>query len=201
MNGATPGGPSVVMTSRLAARTAPLVTTREVGRRLPGPRRGRSAAGTAWPARRRRPATTGHRTRGSRLAPGREEPTDERHRIVERVRPEEDPAETDELEGHEALPGHGDRAARLGWQPARPPGVERLKCPTDCPSPWIAAPDDEGPGRAVPEPAEQHGDHDVAVQSRSASPGCRRAGCTGSRAASERVMCQRRQKSWSEVAV
>ena len=51
------------------------------------------------------------------------------------------------------------------------------------------APDDEVPRRAVPEAAEDHREHQVAVRLPRAGRGCRRAGCRGSRAATSTARC------------
>ena len=51
------------------------------------------------------------------------------------------------------------------------------------------APDHEGPAGAVPQAAEQHREHQVAVGPRPRRRGCRRAGCRGSRAARSTARC------------
>ena len=51
------------------------------------------------------------------------------------------------------------------------------------------APEHERPRRAVPEPAEHHRQHQVAVGLPAGPCGCRRAGCRGSRAGSARASC------------
>ena len=52
-----------------------------------------------------------------------------------------------------------------------------------------AAPHDERPRGAVPQPTEQHRQHQVAVREQPCPCGCRRAGCRGSRAASATASC------------
>ena len=52
-----------------------------------------------------------------------------------------------------------------------------------------AAPRDERPARAVPEPADQHRQQEVRVRDAARPCGCRRAGCRRSRAASATASC------------
>ena len=84
----------------------------------------------------------------------------------------------DEVEGDEpAQPRRGafDAPAERVLD-AQPGAVER-------------APEHERPGGAVPEPAEHHREHQVAVGAAACPCGCRRAGCRGSRAGSATASC------------
>ena len=95
-----------------------------------------------------------------RLAPGGEQPDDEIPRVGERVRAEEDPREADDLEGHEAMPRAAAARPRPldEPRPLPPPALDDERGAVD------PAPDDERPAGAVPEPADEHRQHQVAVR-------------------------------------
>src|ERR1044071_484196 len=98
------------------------------------------------------------------LAPTPAETGDEQSRHREILGPEKDPGEADEMEHDESrddLPGRGVRA------PAEP----GLQHPLDRgPAAMQGAPGDELPRGAVPHPAEQHRQHQIAVRLPPAAP-------------------------------
>ena len=117
MNGATPGGPSVVITSNVTGQRQALATVPRRAKTFWTPAQGSSAAGTASTERRTidRDHRQPHERRGP--APGGEEPANQGEGVVEGVGAEEDPAETDDVEGGEALPGDGAATIELGSMP------------------------------------------------------------------------------------
>ena len=67
----------------------------------------------------------------------------------------------------------------------RPPSA----CSATRPTPWKAPHAHERPRRPVPQPAEDHRDHQVAVREQPPAAAARRAGCRGSRAGSATASC------------
>ena len=88
--------------------------------------------------------------------------------------------EADDVERDQATPARPATRSR---------GAPRAQRSTLSAAAVDAAPDHERPGGAVPEAAEQHRQHQVAVGRAAARRGCRRAGCRGSRAASATASC------------
>ena len=97
-----------------------------------------------------------------------------RRRLCERnrIQPKHDQVERDEP----AQPAGRSQAAAQRVLDDQADAVER-------------APQHERPRRAVPEAAEHHRDHQVAVGRTGGRRGCRRAGCRGSRAGSATASC------------
>ena len=121
-----------------------------------------------------------------RLAPAGEEALDHVPGGTERVGTEEDPGEADEVERRDPRDASG--SARPRCRAPRPRRSFRQRSSASAGA-VETAPDDERPRRAVPEAADQHRQHQVAVRRQRRPRGCRRAGCRGSRAASARASC------------
>ena len=183
MNGATPSGPSVLIEHQARRRGRP-----------PAPSSGQALE----PAQHRGDRVRAHvlaadadedrehdrrRDERRRLAPRREQPLDHLHRRARTSRRGRRSRRsrrrgTSRCRPTNALP----RPARSAAQPA-------ARRSSESPTPWIAAPDDERPRGPVPEAAEQHRQHQVAVRHQPALAVAARAGCRGSRAASARASC------------
>ena len=159
MNGATPSGPMAWMTRSANDSTTACAGTGQAREARHEPQR--------EPAREvlradadgdRGDDAPGHERR--RLAPGGEQPDDEIPRVGERVRPEEDPGEADDLERDEAMPRPPAARPRAldEARPAAPPALDDERGAVD------PAPDDERPAGAVPEAADEHRQHEVAIR-------------------------------------
>ena len=165
MKGATSWGPRAWVTMSATASTAawPTRLRREKAARI-GLDHARREVLRADPDGDRQEHRAGHERR--RLAPAREEPGDHVPGDAERLRPEEDPREADDVEGDEPPPevvDPGEALLRLRPVPLAP---EALGAEPDAVD---QAPGDERPPRAVPEPAEQHRQEQVAVRDRRAA--------------------------------
>ncbi len=102
----------------------------------------------------------GERRDQRRGSPPDHQPTEHGEGGAEGVRPEEQPPEADHLEGHEPGPRPPPRVDRFGGQSAGCPH-RPAAAPDDLADTVVGAPEHEGPGGAVPEAAEEHGDEDV----------------------------------------
>ena len=158
MNGATPSGPRALVSMSANARTAACPRSGSREKRAIascGTRRGTSCE--PMPTRIASSTPAGHERRA--LTPSREEPAEHLPGGCERVRAEEDPREAHEVERDEAraprMPGRGPRLHVAGSR-ASPAATDESQAVEP-------APDDERPRRAVPEPAEQHRQHDVPI--------------------------------------
>ena len=189
MKGATPCGPSADMTNSRTPSTTPWASR-------PGPGEGELDALGHVPGHvldtdpecdRRQ--DQGRHQRGR--PPGGEQPDQHRPGRVQRVGPEQQPPQADEVERRQ--PGQdGVRRGRDvgGTQGRRPPPLARLPHAADTePHAVQHAPRDEGPRRPMPQAPQRHGDHQIAVGLRRCSLGSRPAGCTGSRGAIATASC------------
>ena len=176
MKGATPWLDSVPRRDdRDEGETGPQRQAREGARAGPAgaPAAGPARAGARW----RRPTARSTGTLTSVAGPGTTSRAEERPDQSEALAAKQDPAEHDEVERHEpAEPRGRPEPAAEGVLDDQARAVER-------------APEHEGPRRAVPEAAEDHRQHQVAVGEAAGRRGCRRAGCRGSRAASATASC------------
>ena len=186
MKGGTPCGPSVsITTSGDPAISAawPAIGSRENraishGQHVAGEVLDADAAGDQPPPR---PTVTSGEA--SPQAVNSRPSISPRH--LQRVGPEEHPGQADHVEG---------RRSRFIQRPRRGAGRgvprSRSRKPLDRQRAAVdRAPDDEAPRCAVPQAAEQEGEHQVAVGAPAPRRGCRPAGCRGSRAASGRASC------------
>ena len=151
MNGATPCCPTAASaTTMIAPAARPCSATgraHDPRLRVPPP------AGWHGLDRHRDHDQEHERQRHQRRRPGQPQAAEHVEGGGEIGRPEEHPCDADHMEGHEPCRprGHTEAAEALA-----PPALRRQRAAVD------PAPDQERPRRAVPEPAEQHRDHDVA---------------------------------------
>ena len=191
MNGATPCGPSVVIANSVNPSAVPCATGPIRDSAHPDAFAG--SLGHVLHADAQRDRSHQERRHERRRPPCREQTLQDRERGPDRcrrIRPrlEEHPPQAHDLERHEPLPDDGERRVVLRRQPGRDALLPPV--PADAlPDAVDAAPDQEQPPGAVPQPAEQHRDHDVPVGLRLGARASPRAGCTGSRAATGTASC------------
>ena len=188
MNGGTPWLGTVAPTNRMRTATQAATSRRtESAERSPRARstgRGGSSCGPI--------ATAIASSTGSVQSvgdPERGEPSDKGPRESDPLRSEDDPAEHDQVEGDEPA------------QPRRRPDPSGPSMLADQADPLEGAPDHERPRGTVPQAAEHHREHQVAVGHQPRPPRLPPSGMyRKSRRKRDSVMCQRRQKSRKPVA-
>ena len=156
MNGATPSGPSALIAATTMPAVAPMpqlgIRPNRAGGALEQRTRG-ELAGKADEGQR-------HHEGPGLLQPARPagaEPRDIEPRHFEILGPEEDPGEAHEMEHDECRDDPRGRPLRV---PAEPGLQHALDCETAA---MQRAPGDEFPPRPMPDPAEQHRYHQVAI--------------------------------------
>ena len=179
MNGATPWPDTVAPANEDRRRRAP--TPSDAG----CSRSNRSCSASTRPARQqlqpdhdddgeRRPARRPQRRRPGHDEPARgTSPAMPRSWARKRIQPKHDEVERDEpaQPGRRGAAGRRARARRRARRRGSAPQSTNVQ------------------RRAVPEAAEEHRDHQVAVGQQAARRGCRPAGCRGSRAGSATASC------------
>ena len=164
MNGATPFGPIACVASSASESTAACAGTGRREKRAI--RTSGSLRGRYWePIPTAIAASTPPVTSGDGSPQAVKSCVEDVPGVRERVRAEEDPREADDLEGDEALRCAAP-AGRRALGPARaagPPALGDERRPVDRP------PRDERPPGPVPEPADEHRQHQVPVREEAAS--------------------------------
>ncbi len=156
MKGATPCGPSVLITNKAPAPASPIGTGRHREMCSCSTRPGSRGAYCSASIRAIVPSTSGVTSSVGEAQPSSRRPSSV-NAVVDRVGAEEDPPHAHERERREALSPHEHRGLGPLGQVRSLPGADRL------PHAVVEAPEHEGPRGAVPQAAEHHRRDDVHV--------------------------------------